>query len=120
MNALASALGSPSRVLGIPSGLAGPALQLLDALRLSPLVDWHYKTIDKEFWFDNETPQDRARLAARELESEHAAGSIRVVPREPRRNLEDRRSLHPSLAARPRIARLLSRAARLRARASRE
>jgi nucleoside-diphosphate-sugar epimerase len=57
LNQLASSVDSPSRVLSIPAWLARPALQLLDWLRLSPLVDWHYKTIDKEFWFDNVRPK---------------------------------------------------------------
>ena len=57
LHALAERAGSPSRVVGVPAWLARPALQTLDWLRLSPLVDWHYKTIDKEFWFDNERPK---------------------------------------------------------------
>jgi nucleoside-diphosphate-sugar epimerase len=57
LNELAQRLGSESRVVSLPAGLARPALQVLDALRLSPLVDWHYKTIDKEFWFDNARPK---------------------------------------------------------------
>ena len=27
-------------------------LRLLDRVRLSPFVDWHYDTIDKPYWFD--------------------------------------------------------------------
>jgi nucleoside-diphosphate-sugar epimerase len=57
LDALAASVGSSSRVLSIPASLARPGLQLLDMLRLSPLVDWHYKTIDKEFWFDNVRPK---------------------------------------------------------------
>ena len=57
LNELAAEVGSPSRVLSIPAWIARPGLQLLDMLRLSPLVDWHYKTIDKEFWFDNQRPK---------------------------------------------------------------
>jgi nucleoside-diphosphate-sugar epimerase len=52
LNELAERVGSPSRVLGIPAWFARPALQTLDFLRLSPLVDFHYKTVDAEFWFD--------------------------------------------------------------------
>lgn len=52
LDALAESVGSVSRVRSVPAWLARPGLQLLDLLRLSPLVDWHYKTIDKEFWFD--------------------------------------------------------------------
>jgi nucleoside-diphosphate-sugar epimerase len=57
LNALAERAGSPSRVVGIPAWFARPILQALDWFRLSPLVDWHYKTIDKEFWYDNERPK---------------------------------------------------------------
>jgi nucleoside-diphosphate-sugar epimerase len=57
LDRLAANVGSPSRVLSVPAWLARPGLRLLDALRLSPLVDWHYKTIDKEFWFDNVRPK---------------------------------------------------------------
>lgn len=52
LNELAVRVGSRSRVLGIPAWFARPALQTLDFLRLSPLVDFHYKTVDAEFWFD--------------------------------------------------------------------
>ncbi|MEM7202391.1 MAG: NAD(P)-dependent oxidoreductase [Planctomycetota bacterium] len=57
LEALADSVGSRSRVVGVPAWLARPTLRALDALRLSPLVDWHYRTIDKEFWFDNQRPK---------------------------------------------------------------
>jgi len=57
LNHLAEAVASRSRMVSIPSWLARPGLQALDWLRLSPLVDWHYKTIDKEFWFDIQRAQ---------------------------------------------------------------
>lgn len=43
--------GTGARVASIPSWLAKPVLRLLDRLRLSPLVDWHYETPDKAFYF---------------------------------------------------------------------
>ena len=52
LNELARVVGSVSRVRGIPAILARPALKILDKLRLSPFVDWHYDTIDKPYWFD--------------------------------------------------------------------
>jgi nucleoside-diphosphate-sugar epimerase len=58
LNELAERVGSRSRVLGFPAWIARPALQTLDVLRLSPLVDFHYKTVDAEFWFDVSRIQD--------------------------------------------------------------
>ena len=52
LNELARTVGSRSRVRGIPAVLARPALRILDRLRLSPFVDWHYDTVDKPYWFD--------------------------------------------------------------------
>ncbi|MDP6721480.1 MAG: NAD(P)-dependent oxidoreductase, partial [Pirellulaceae bacterium] len=52
LNQLAISVGSSSRVRGVPAWVARPALKLLDRLRLSPFVDWHYDTIDKAYWFD--------------------------------------------------------------------
>lgn len=57
LHALAEAVSSPSRMRSVPAWLARPVLRTLDALRLSPMVDWHYETIDKEFWYDNERPR---------------------------------------------------------------
>jgi len=44
--------GSGSRVVSIPAPLVKLALQVLDLLRLSPLMDWQYKVADKPFYFD--------------------------------------------------------------------
>ncbi len=57
LETLAERVGSPSRMFSVPALLARPALRTLDLLRLSPLVDWHYRTIDKAFYFDNEAPK---------------------------------------------------------------
>ncbi|MBA4371160.1 MAG: epimerase [Coriobacteriaceae bacterium] len=45
--------GTGSRVVHLNAPLARAALGLLDAVCLSPLADWHYKTMDKPFWFSN-------------------------------------------------------------------
>ena len=52
LNKLAEVVGSKSRVRGVPAWFARPMLRLLDKVRLSPFVDWHYDTIDKPYWFD--------------------------------------------------------------------
>lgn len=44
--------GSRSKVKSLPEGLAINALRTLHALRLSPLVPWHYLTYHKECYFD--------------------------------------------------------------------
>ena len=44
--------GSGSRVMSIPAPLVKSSLQVLDLLRLSPLMDWQYKVADKPFYFD--------------------------------------------------------------------
>lgn len=44
--------GSSSRLIPVPGWLARPALGALDFLCLSPFVDLHYRTIDKDFYFD--------------------------------------------------------------------
>ena len=41
-----------SRVRSLNATLAKTALMVLDKLRLAPLVDWHYRTADKPFYFD--------------------------------------------------------------------
>ncbi len=43
--------GTGSRICLIPAALAKSALRVLDRMHLSPLVDWHYKTADKPFYF---------------------------------------------------------------------
>ena len=52
LEALAKAVGSNSRVVSIPAPLAKITLQVLDLMRLSPLMDWQYKVADKPFYFD--------------------------------------------------------------------
>jgi nucleoside-diphosphate-sugar epimerase len=66
LNALASRAGSQSQVQGIPAWIARPALAALDFLRLSPLVDWHYKTVDKAYWFDCARIRDELGWVARD------------------------------------------------------
>lgn len=44
--------GTTSCLKSVPALLAKPALAMLDLLNLSPLVDLHYKTIDRDFYFD--------------------------------------------------------------------
>ena len=44
--------GSGSRVVSIPAPMAKVPLQILDLMRLSPLMDWQYKVADKPFYFD--------------------------------------------------------------------
>lgn len=43
---------STSKVKSLPEGLAINSLRLLHALRVSPLVPWHYLTYHKECYFD--------------------------------------------------------------------
>ena len=44
--------GSGGGVASIPAPMVKGALQVLDLLRLSPLMDWQYKVADKPFYFD--------------------------------------------------------------------
>ena len=43
---------SKSKIKTLNSTLCRLVLQILDKLNLSPLAEWHYKTIDKEYVFD--------------------------------------------------------------------
>lgn len=52
LEALAAHAGTGSRVVSINATLARYTLKLLDMLKLSPIVEWHYKTYDKDFFFD--------------------------------------------------------------------
>ncbi|NPV05577.1 MAG: NAD-dependent epimerase/dehydratase family protein [Syntrophaceae bacterium] len=52
LGALTAHAGSRSRIRSIPAALAIPLLRALDAMRLSPLADWHYYTYHKDFFFD--------------------------------------------------------------------
>ena len=67
LEALVGHAGSGSRVLSIPAPLAKASLQLLDTLRLSPLMDWQYKVADKPFYFD--TSKARRLLGWQPLDS---------------------------------------------------
>lgn len=60
LEALAAHAGTGSRIVPISPAWARPALSLLDRLRLSPFVEWHYKTIDANWHFD--TSKARALL----------------------------------------------------------
>ncbi len=52
LEALVNHAGSGSRVVSIPAPLVKASLQILDLVRLSPLMDWQYKVADKPFYFD--------------------------------------------------------------------
>ena len=52
LEALANHAGSGSKVVSIPAPLVKGSLQILDLMRLSPLMDWQYKVADKPFYFD--------------------------------------------------------------------
>ena len=52
LEALCAHAGSGARVVSIPAPLVKSSLQLLDLMRLSPLMDWQYKVADKPFYFD--------------------------------------------------------------------
>lgn len=52
LEALIQYAGSRSRLISISPLLAKTSLWTLDKLRLSPLMDWHYMTADKPFYFD--------------------------------------------------------------------
>jgi nucleoside-diphosphate-sugar epimerase len=52
LNSLIQHAGSSSKIIGMPAFVARNALWLLDKFRASPFVDFHYKTIDKDFYFD--------------------------------------------------------------------
>lgn len=43
---------SHSRIVGVPGWIARPLFALLGSLGKSPFVEFHYKTIDKDFYFD--------------------------------------------------------------------
>ena len=52
LEALIRHAGTSSHIRSIPPVLARPFLHLLDVVHCSPFVDLHYKTIDKDFYFD--------------------------------------------------------------------
>jgi nucleoside-diphosphate-sugar epimerase len=45
-------VGSKSKVISLNATLCRVALRLLDKIGLSPLSEWHYETVDKEYVFD--------------------------------------------------------------------
>ena len=52
LESLVDHAGSGARLVSIPATLVKASLQVLDLLRLSPLMDWQYKVADKPFYFD--------------------------------------------------------------------
>jgi len=56
LGALIRHAGTRARVVGLPAAPAIAALRVLDALRLSPLAPWHYRTYHKAFFFDLSRP----------------------------------------------------------------
>jgi nucleoside-diphosphate-sugar epimerase len=56
LGALIRHAGTAARVVGLPVLPAMTALRALDALRLSPLAPWHYRTYHKAFFFDISRP----------------------------------------------------------------
>ena len=52
LESLAQHANSGSRVVSVPAPLVKLPLQVLDLLRLSPLMDWQYKVADRAFYFD--------------------------------------------------------------------
>lgn len=69
MRELVDHAGTGSRVVHLNAPVARTVLSVLDTMGVSPLADWHYKTMDKAFWFSNEkarrvlgwTPRDGNR-----------------------------------------------------------
>jgi len=47
-----AAVGSKTRIYSIPPKLARFTLRFLDKLRISPFVDYHYKILNQDVWFD--------------------------------------------------------------------
>lgn len=52
LEALAAYARTGSKIVSVNATMARYTLRLLDKLRLSPLVEFHYMTYDKEFFFD--------------------------------------------------------------------
>ena len=72
LGALIRHAGTAARVVGVPAGLAIPALRALDWLRLSPLAPWHYLTYHTAFFFD-------ISRAVRELEWRPRYGNAEML-----------------------------------------
>ena len=47
-----TAVGSTTKIISIPPKLARNVLRFLDMLRISPFVDYHYKILNQDVWFD--------------------------------------------------------------------
>lgn len=62
--------GTGSRIVGVPAAPVRPVLQVLDWLKLSPFVEWHYQTIDRDFSVD--ISRARAVLGWRPMDSNTA------------------------------------------------
>jgi nucleoside-diphosphate-sugar epimerase len=52
LEGLAAHAGTGSRIVSLSPLWTRPILRALDVLRLSPLVDWHYQTLDADWSFD--------------------------------------------------------------------
>ncbi len=52
LQALIDYAGTGSKLVALPAEPIRLLLRILDLLRLSPLVDWHYVSLDKHFAFD--------------------------------------------------------------------
>ncbi len=53
LGALIAHAGTGSRIVSLPVGPCLLTLAALDALRLSPLASWHYRTYHRDFYFTN-------------------------------------------------------------------
>lgn len=51
LQALIDHAGTGARLISVPPSVARLLLRILDRVHLSPLVDWHYLTVDKPFYF---------------------------------------------------------------------
>src|SRR5439155_233766 len=72
LGALIRHAATAAHVVGVPAGLAIPALRALDWLRLSPLAPWHYLTYHTAFFFD-------ISRAVRELEWRPRYGNAEML-----------------------------------------
>ncbi|MBD3240161.1 MAG: NAD-dependent epimerase/dehydratase family protein [Chitinivibrionales bacterium] len=57
LEAFARSVGSKSRFVSVPIAPARAFLSLLDRLRISPFVSYHYHIVDKDVWFDTSKAQ---------------------------------------------------------------
>ncbi len=54
LEALAQHAGTGSRIISLPVLPARVILWFLDLLHLAPLVGWHYRLLERDFWFSTE------------------------------------------------------------------